>query len=210
MENNQSSKMAGLLVLVVCAVMLLVGKRFFPGLGTRLLVILGILGLLLVLFLAFILFLAFHQEKDSKKEETTSDATEILHKSRSELLELRRVAMQVRDSKIRLLSGEVCRTMEKILKELQEKPEEIPDARQFLRYYLPTCRSILSRYVHMESSGVLEPEFGDHVAECMEDIKSAMAKQYDNLFEDEKLDLTVEMETLTVVCKKDGLLDEEM
>ena len=44
------------------------------------------------------------------------------------------------------------------------------------------------------------------VMECLENIKSAMDKQYQNLFEDDKLDLTVEMEALALACKRDGLL----
>lgn len=36
-----------------------------------------------------------------------------------------------------------------------------------------------------------------------------MEKQYDSLFDDDKLDLTVDMEALTLACKRDGLLDED-
>jgi len=36
-----------------------------------------------------------------------------------------------------------------------------------------------------------------------------MEKQYSSLFDDDKLDLTVDMEALTLACKRDGLLDEE-
>ena len=36
----------------------------------------------------------------------------------------------------------------------------------------------------------------------------AMEKQYNNLFENDILDLTVEMEVLTQICKRDGLLTD--
>lgn len=209
MENKQSSGIAGLLLLVVCIVLFLTGKRYFPGLTTKLLIIFGILALLLGLFVAFMLFLAFHQSKDGKKEGKAAGDDEIFREIRSDLLEIRRMSIQIKDMEIRLLSGQICQIADKILKTLKEQPEEIPDSRQFFRYYLPTFRSILSKYLRMETSGVLEPELGSHVMECLEDIKSAMEKQYDNLFEDDRLDLTVEMEALTLVCKRDGLLDEE-
>lgn len=61
----------------------------------------------------------------------------------------------------------------------------------------------------MEAGGVLNPELAGSVMECLGNIKSAMDKQYQNLFEDDKLDLTVEMEALTLACKRDGLLDAE-
>ena len=43
----------------------------------------------------------------------------------------------------------------------------------------------------------------------MTEIKQAMEKQYKNLFEDDLLDLSVEMKALTLACKRDGLLTEE-
>lgn len=55
----------------------------------------------------------------------------------------------------------------------------------------------------------MNPELAGPVMECLGNIKSAMDKQYQNLFEDDKLDLTVEMEALTLACKRDGLLDSD-
>lgn len=210
MENKRSSGIVGLLLLVVCIFLFLAGKRYFPGLATGLAAILGILALLLGLLVAFVLFWAFHQPKDEKKKGKTAEDNEIFHGIRSDLLEIKRISMQIKDTGIRLLSGQICQTADKILRTLREQPEEIPATRQFFRYYLPTFCSILSRYLRMEMSGVMEPELGSHVIECLEDIKSAMEKQYNNLFEDDRLDLTVEMEALSLACKRDGLLDEEI
>ena len=36
-----------------------------------------------------------------------------------------------------------------------------------------------------------------------------MDKQYENLFQSDFLDMTVEMEAMTMACKRDGLLTEE-
>ena len=35
-----------------------------------------------------------------------------------------------------------------------------------------------------------------------------MDKQYANLFEDDKLDMSVEMEAMTLACKRDGLIED--
>lgn len=37
-----------------------------------------------------------------------------------------------------------------------------------------------------------------------------MRKMYDSLYDDDKLDLTVEMETLKQFCKQDGLLADSV
>lgn len=210
MENKQSSGIVGLFLLSVCVLLFLAGKRFFPGLTTKLFIILGILAVLLGLFVFFVLFLALHKPKDSEKEEKEKEDAEIFRGIRSDLLELRRMIMQIKDNEIRLLSNRICQTADKILKTLKEQPEELFASRQFFRYYLPTFRGILSKYLRVESGGALDVQMREHVAECLKSIESAMEKQYDNLFEDDRLDLTVEMETLALVCKKDGLLDEEI
>ena len=42
----------------------------------------------------------------------------------------------------------------------------------------------------------------------MEDMKNVVEQLYHNLFEDEKMDLDVEIEVLKTVCKKDGFFEE--
>ena len=78
--------------------------------------------------------------------------------------------------------------------------------RQFLNYYLPTLASILSKYAHLEESGVPAEEEARRTQEFLQDIGGAMDKLYAGLFDDDKLDLAVEMETLTLACKRDGLI----
>ena len=80
--------------------------------------------------------------------------------------------------------------------------------RPFFNYYLPTLEKILIKYKEIESSGVPTEEITQSTITCLEDIKMAMEKQYNNLFENDILDLTVEMEVLTQICKRDGLLTD--
>ena len=48
------------------------------------------------------------------------------------------------------------------------------------------------------------------MAVCLDGIQVAMRKMYDSLYDDDKLDLTVEMETLKQFCKQDGLLADSV
>ena len=43
----------------------------------------------------------------------------------------------------------------------------------------------------------------------LQDIKKAMEKQYENLYDDDKLDLSVEMDAMTMAAKSDGLISDE-
>lgn len=207
MGEKRSSGMAGLVGLIICAVLIWGGRRFFPEFIKVLLVVTGILLLLAALFAILMLFLALHISKDSSGGQKSEEQKGVPSKGRSDLMELRRMTMKIKNNRIRIMSEEICRTAENILNTLKEQPDELSGTRQFFNYYLPTFRSILAKYIQLESGSVLEPELDEHVIECLQNIKSAMEKQYQNLFEDDKLDLSVEMEALTLACKRDGLLE---
>lgn len=209
MNDRHSFGFAGFLALVALAALWWGGRHYFPELTGFLMKVAGILALLLILFAAWMLFLALHKPKATPEMKKAEEQKAVYAKSRSDLMALRRLVMQTRDAEIKNLCREICDTADRILRTWKEQSEDPAAIRQFLNYYLPTFRSILSKYGRMETGGVLDRELTEHVIKCLGDIKSAMEKMYQNLFEDDKLDLTVEMETLALICKRDGLLDEE-
>jgi len=139
----------------------------------------------------------------------TEEQNEILKNGRAHLMEIRRRMTHIGNIPIRTVSGNICEEADKILRTLRDKPELIPRVRQFLNYYLPTLGSILEKYVRLEQSGVVADGISDNTLEHLIDIKHAMERQYEALFDDDKLDLTVEMEALKIACLRDGLLTEE-
>lgn len=62
-------------------------------------------------------------------------------------------------------------------------------------------------YERIERSGTMTDQ-RDKVEKHLKEIKSAMEKQHANLYEDDMLDLSVEMEVMTSSCKQDGLLTD--
>ena len=149
------------------------------------------------------------EEPDPAGPKLTVEQENILTKGRTNLLELRMIINKIKDPEIRDMSREICDINEKILKTLRQKPEKIPQVRQFLNYYLPTLGEILVKYERIEKSGVPAKQSEEKVEKYLADIKKAMEKQYENLYEDDKLDLSVEMEAMTMAAKSDGLISDE-
>ncbi len=139
----------------------------------------------------------------------TVEQENILSKGRTNLLELRKIIVKIKDPEIHQMSNGICDVNEKILKTLREKPEKIPQVRQFLNYYLPTLGEILVKYQRIEQSGVPAEKSEKMVEKYLADIKKAMEKQYENLYDDDKLDLSVEMEAMTMAAKSDGLISDD-
>jgi len=207
--DDRSSGVLGVLGLVGVVILFFFLRRAFPSLATVLLVIGGIVVALIVILVAVVIYFAFRKPKGKDGAPGAADVTAVLSKGRSNLMELRRMGMRVKNQQVRKLNEEICGTADKILRTLKEQPEDIPRVRQFFNYYLPTLGNILLKYVRLEESGVPAANMTESTISCLGDIKTAMGKQYTNLFDNDMLDLSVEMEALTLACKRDGLLEDE-
>ena len=138
----------------------------------------------------------------------SKELADILGDGEEDLKEIQQHVAKLRDPNIKGQASAILKTIQDILKELKARPENISAVRKFFKYYLPTLDSILGKYERIEG-GVIKPEQKQLVSKYLGDIKKAMDKQYANLFEDDMLDLSVEMEVMTNACKQDGLLTEE-
>ena len=210
MKNGKSSGVLGLIGLGGCIALYLVLRQSFPRLSTLLLVVLGVVALGILAIVVVVMVFAFKKPKAEPGKPTSADVTSALSKGRSELMEIRRTAMYIRDSQIKTRSEEICGAADRILKTLKEQPENIPDVRKFFSYYLPTLGKILKKFRQLEESGVLSQETRDTTVGCLGNIKTAMDKQYENLFSDDVMDITAEMEVMNHILRGEGLLEEEL
>ena len=159
---------------------------------------------------AFIIFAVLFRPSGTIKISGYSgkELADILGDGEEDLKEIQQHVAKLRDPNIKGQASAILKTIQDILKELKARPENISAVRKFFKYYLPTLDSILGKYERIEG-GVIKPEQKQLVSKYLGDIKKAMDKQYANLFEDDMLDLSVEMEVMTNACKQYGLLTEE-
>ena len=202
--NNKPGGL-GIAALIGVGVVGFLLKSMIPALG-KIFMGAAILGLVLLAALigAVVYFAFFNKEEKPAADEGTA----MLSKGRTKLMDIRRVGMHIKETEIRRLNEEICTDAERILRELKAQPEDIGRMRQLFSYYLPTWETILKKYRRLEESGVMDPRMTESMVLCLKDIKAAMGKMHRNLFEDDILDLTVEMEVLNMVGKRDGLLEE--
>ena len=203
--NDNRSGIYGILGLAGCVVLFLLARKFVPFLATMLLWSAGIAVVGIIVLIALVIYFSVTGKKGNS--DPNSQAS-ILSNARANLMELRRVQVKIRDREIANLCRELTDIGNKILAALKQKPEAVSDARQFLNYYLPTLGKILNSYVRLEESASMTEELRNSTVTHLGEIKKAMEKQYNSLFDDDKLDLTVEMEALTLACKRDGLLED--
>ena len=168
-----------------------------------------VLGALLILT-AVILIISLKGSRDEalKKGETnlSPEDAAVLSEARRDLTGLRVLNARITEPEVRMASNEICQTIEKILNALKENPERIASAQMFLQYYLPTQRNILTKYHQIASSGMEHGDLKEKVMTHLADIKTATEKQLSNVYEDDMLDISAEMELMNVSIKEDGLV----
>ena len=211
----------GLIVIVAAIALLFFVHHALPGLFKLLL---GIGLFIIALFVALIVVIIVAARKGTKKmaeksqqaaaktvnkSGLTPEQASVINKGRSDLVAIRMVNSRIRNPEIKKAMANVGATAEKILVALKEKPETIKSARQFTNYYLPTLRAVLEKYQRIEQSGVDQEGAGERVVKYLADVQKALDKQYTNLFYNDKFDLAVDMDAMTIALKRDGLIDPD-
>lgn len=211
----KKSGLLGLLGIAVIGGGLFAFSKILPHLFKIILAV-GLVGIAAVIALVVVgLVFAFKgSSEDAKKNKKNSapiddNQSKILSNGREALMELRRLSMRVKDKSIHVKANNICQVIDKILQTLRQKPEKIEKTRQFFNYYLPTLSEILTKYRRIEDSGVPHDDIKEKVDAYLDDIKAAMDKQYANLFADDVLDMTVDMEAMKMAIKRDGLIADE-
>jgi len=142
------------------------------------------------------------------RPQLTEEQNKLLTSGKKTVSEIRNRLAAVQDPGIRESGSSICSTCDKIFKTLAEQPKSITAARQFLTYYLPTINLVLEKYLKVEKSGTDSGKMTVKVSNYLKDINKALDTFYTKLFEDDKLDLTVEMEAMTMAVKRDGLITD--
>jgi len=206
--NTKGSGIIGFIAIAACIAAALVLRHLFPAVGKLIFWLLGIAALGIAVLVVLVIALAFRGSRSGKDEAAGERPEEILGRGRRNVMEIRSQAMRIKNPDIRKLCEEICASADKILQELRRRPEQLHEVRKFFNYYLPTLGSVMGRYKRIEQSGTPAEDMTKSAVSCLRDIRSAMERQYSNLFTNDIFDLTVEMEVMTMMCRRDGLIDE--
>lgn len=106
--------------------------------------------------------------------------------------------------------------LEHILKEifemLREHPEQQPQMRKFMDYYLPTTLKLVQAYEEFDSVQIQ----GDNITSAKEEIEKtldtinkAFEKLLDDLFQDTAFDVTTDAQVLQTMLAQEGLAEDE-
>ncbi len=236
--KKKGSILSPIVIVAVLVLLLLVtgthgsssgGSVLASTLGSIAKILLWAAVLILVLLIVFVVVVIISVSRDGKKtdpkgsanedktqnsegagRQLTADEQAALKKGSHNLLELRKLATNIKDTGVKRGSNEICKLFERTLQILKQKPDQISNARQCLNYYIPTFGEIMEKYQRLESNDALTEDMNAKVMKYLEDIKAALEKLNTKLFENDKLDMSVEMKAMSIAFQRDGLVDDKM
>jgi len=149
---------------------------------------------------------AAEPEPEKKVKKTVEDENAILQEIREVNDAIPDEAMSAKIDRIGEITG-------KILDYQRSHPSKSGQLRSFLNYYLPTTLKILRAYAQLDAQGIE----GENITAAKKRIENMMdmvvdgfESQLDQLFADDALDITSDVQVLENMLRKDGLSGDGM
>lgn len=198
-------------VIVVIAA-IVVGVIFFKEFIKWILII----GAVLVLAFAIILFILNQKEKKKKQEivaegMTAGDVQNIIKDSNSKLQEIRRNYYKLKDTDMQKELDAISAQFRQIFKIVNEDPKDIKSARRYINATFSSLETIVRQSVKLFEAPNLSDEAKlslQNAKEGMVLIREATDKQINKFYENNILDLDVELAVLKKSLSSKGLLAE--
>ncbi len=135
------------------------------------------------------------------------DKSEIVDKVAEKIREIRKNTMKIYDNDVAQEVVAICRTGIEICDYLNDHPEDLSRARQFINYYIDAFEKIVSQYVELslrkEGNSELQSSL-KRVENILGSINETYKKQLKYLLEDDILDLNTEISVLEKTMKLEG------
>lgn len=136
-----------------------------------------------------------------------SDQSAKLKAASRNILAARQMADRLQDETVCEQAKLALEKADKLVVAMKEQPQEIRRQSQFFNYYLPTITEVLQKFHTLEESETNMGDAAEKTKGHMVDMAHAFDLQYENMFKDEALDLTVDIEAMQMALKREGLID---
>ncbi len=165
--------------------------------------------------------LTTHNRQDQPANELKKDVEElplsgdetadgVITKGQEMLRQIRAENDAIPDEALSKQMDELSRKCVQIFRTVAEKPGKATQIRKFMNYYLPTTLKMLTNYRTMQQRGVSEKDMAEAretLTRGMDMVLTACQKQLDNLYRDNMLDVSTDIDVLEQMLKRDGFTD---
>lgn len=124
------------------------------------------------------------------------------------LEELRRVNDAIPDEEMSDKISRLEAVSAKIFEQAKSDPDKLPRMRKFMDYYLPTSLKLLQTYAELDAQGVEGENITEskrRIEQTMDTLVHAFETQLDQLFQEDALDVSADIDVMENMLRADGL-----
>lgn len=148
------------------------------------------------------------KKRKSKAKETPEEEKDQYQKM---LDELRAVNDAIPDEEMSDKIDRLEAVSAKIFEQAKTDPDKLPRMRKFMDYYLPTSLKLLQTYAELDAQGVEGENISEskrRIEETMDTLVHAFETQLDQLFQEDALDVSADIDVMEHMLRADGLTGE--
>lgn len=101
----------------------------------------------------------------------------------------------------------------KIFKYVEENPQSAPETKKLMKYYLPTMIKLLDSYQKLADQPVQGPNIQKskkQIETTLDTLNQAFARLFDNLYQDDSMDIHSDISVLNTLLAQEGLTGEKI
>lgn len=141
------------------------------------------------------------------------DLDKILKDGQLAISEMKRLDANIADPGISADIVRLEQVSSKIFEEVRHSPENLPQIRRFMDYYLPTTLKLLNSYDRMSAAGISGENINTTLSKVegmMRTVVAAFEKQLDSLYGAEALDISTDITVLETMMAREGLTEDPL
>lgn len=147
-------------------------------------------------------------EPTPRKPRKAKPAAEEKDQYQKILEELRRVNDAIPDEEMSDKISRLEAVSAKIFEQAKSDPDKLPRMRKFMDYYLPTSLKLLQTYAELDAQGVEGENITEskrRIEQTMDTLVHAFETQLDQLFQEDALDVSADIDVMENMLRADGL-----
>ena len=123
------------------------------------------------------------------------------------LEEMRRLNDSIQDAAISAQIDRLEQVSDKIFRQVQKDPTQLPQIRKFMSYYLPTTLKLLENYAAFEEAGVSGENLSQaksRIEATMDSIVAGFERQLDELYRADAMDIDSDIRVMETMLRRDS------
>ena len=152
-------------------------------------------------------------KQEAEPSTGNAELDKMLKDGRLAIAEMKRLDDNIADPGISADIVRLEQVSQKIFDEVKRDPGKLPQIRKFMDYYLPTTLKMVRGFRTLDERGVTGAQAQDarrRIGDALDVVIHGCQRLLENLYRDDVLDLTTDIDVLEQMLKRDGLTESDL